>query len=291
MPDGSLSNESGFPTLWASSIAHARKNHVPVDLGVACIGWDTVHAVLNKGISNAVNNIIAGATGTGMDGVSMDIEFPSAPDMDKMTAFMCQLADTCHARGLTLSMTISANNWCGGWDFETLSDSVDLLFPGSYDNHWTKTPPGPNAPLTGWEGSIRTLMEPYIAAHCSRNLKKICMGVPYYGYEWQTDTGEPHARAIGDGRMRSYVEMKSRAQQDGELWDPESQTPWYHFRDSSGNWHQGWYDDDSSLALKYGDVDSLGWGGIQIWHLNEDLLRGELWGALREAFMRLNPPS
>ena len=71
----------------------------------------------------------------------------------------------------------------------------------------------------------------------------------------------------------------------GRLWDTASLTPWYSYPS-----HQGWVDDDQSLAIRYQFVNQRNLRGIMIWALGYDGARTEAWDALKTAFGKAPDP-
>ena len=94
---------------------------------------------------------------------------------------------------------------------------------------------------------------------------KLLLGVPFYGYDFTTRSGSPGAATTSRSpeavTWRSIVEAKH-----GALWDPGSETPWYRFK-LHGKWHETYFDDPASLALKTALASQLGLAGVGVWSL------------------------
>jgi hypothetical protein len=118
--------------------------------------------------------------------------------------------------------------------------------------------------------------------------EKLVVGLPYYGFEWETGDQYPHAQATGTCATLVYSTLAGRAEEYGRLWDSESNTPWYAYND--GTWNQGWFDDPESLGMKYAVIRASGMQGIGIWALGYDGERPELWDCLDEYFAGPWPP-
>jgi hypothetical protein len=196
---------------------------------------------------------------------------------------MQALSRACRAAGLELTMATMPLDFAGAYDFRALADTTDGLFIMGYNFHWQGGPEaGPVAPLTGWPyyGNLQLTINEYLSE--IGDARKLYFGLPYYGYQWPTYAETTHSRTSGYGEAITFAQASTRAQQRGRRWDPESQTPWYAF--NNGGWNQGWYDDDSSLLLKYAEVHEHDFLGAGMWALGYDGSRTELWAALREAF-------
>lgn len=67
------------------------------------------------------------------------------------------------------------------------------------------------------------------------------------------------------------------------MWSSNYKTPWYTYQ-SSGKYYQVWFDNDSSLGLKYDLAIEKDLRGVGMWALGYDGSRDELWDKLREKF-------
>jgi spore germination protein YaaH len=151
-------------------------------------------------------------------------------------------------------------DWNRAFDREALAKHCDGLMIMGYDYHWSGSPySGAVAPLTGGSYNVTNTVNDYITA--SRGQRdKLVLGVPYYGYEWKTESNKPGARVLAKEGSRTYQQAETAAAHYGKRWDALTQTPWYAFNDGT-NWHQCWYDDSLSLSLKYNLVLAKIWLG------------------------------
>jgi hypothetical protein len=287
-PDGRISNYSGFPGTFGATIERAHRNGVRCEVVATCFGWYNIHQAITNGADSAIRNLVRLAETTGMDGINMDFEEILGSDRDTMRRFMQRLSAACHERGLKLTMATMPLDFQNAYDFAALADTTDGLFIMEYNFHWPGCPEaGPTAPLFGWEyyGNLQTSLNQYLGA--IGNGRKLLFGLPYYGYDWPTLSDTVRSRTSGTGADLYYVNARPNAQCFGRRWNAEGWVPWYRY-DSSG-WHQGWYDDDSSLALKHREVFEHDLLGTGMWALGYDGARTELWAELRESFNRPIP--
>ncbi len=282
---GNILNHHGWPVWSLVNKAHSRG--VRVDLVAICFDKSRIHSILtntsvrNRFIQNAVAEVKKGHG----DGLNVDFEMPSGSDARALSAFMAALTDSFHAAipGSRVTIATPAVDWNRAFDREALAKNCDGMMIMGYDYHWSGSSyAGAVAPLTGGSYNVTNTVNDYItASHGHR--EKLILGVPYYGYEWKTESNKPGARVIGKVGSRTYQQAETAAQRYGKRWDSLTQTPWYAFNDGS-SWHQCWYDDSLSLSLKYNLTLAKNLAGIGIWALGYDGSRKELWGALRDHF-------
>jgi len=282
-PDGSITNGNGFPGTWAASINRAHRNGVRVEVVATCFGWSNIHGAITTGADSSIKHLVELASSSGVDGINMDFEEILGSDRDTMVLFMRRLSRACRTEGLTLTMATMPLDFSNAYNFRALADTTDGLFIMGYNYHWQGGPEaGPVAPLTGWPyyGNLQMTINEYLTE--IGNARKLFFGLPYYGFQWPTRAETTHSQTSGYGEALYYLDAPGRAAQRGYRWDAESQTPWYRF--NNGGWNQGWFDDDTSLLLKYREVHEHNFLGTGMWALGYDGPRTELWAALREAF-------
>ncbi len=284
--DGSLNNSHNFPQTWAWGISHAHRSGAKVTLVATCFDGATIHSILTTGATNAINNLLNMVQNANVDGVNIDFEMVQGADRDNLTSFMRRLSAAFHSRGLEVTIATPAVDWSNAFDYRALADTTNGLFIMGYGYHYSgSSVAGPVAPLTGWGTyNIRWTINDYLVK-TNYNRRKIILGLPYYGYEWPTESGNAHSRTTGNGTAIFYSSAMPRAISIGERWDSESQTPWYAWQ-SGSQWYQGWFDNEYSMLLKYADVNSNQLVGSGIWALAYDGARQELWGTIMNAYNR-----
>ncbi|MDE3087568.1 MAG: hypothetical protein KGJ77_12505, partial [Acidobacteriota bacterium] len=96
---------------------------------------------------------------------------------------------------------------------------------------------------------------------------KIILGVPYYGYDWPTSGPQAGAGATGGPSPVTYAQVAGAHLPS--YWDRSSQTAWTAYQ-SGSQWHQIYYDDPTSMALKARLANQDGIAGLGIWALGMD---------------------
>jgi hypothetical protein len=152
----------------------------------------------------------------------------------------------------------------------------------AYDYHWRDSATsGPVAPLAGWGTyNVSWSIQDHLTWGTPAN--KLLLGVPYYGYRWNTASGAAGAATTPPGTAVTYALAQAALPTQEELWDAPSQTAW--MRTQNPGWQQTWFDDANSLAAKYQTVVAQGLAGVGIWALGYDDPHTALWNELHAAF-------
>lgn len=121
-------------------------------------------------------------------GIDIDYEgFPSAA-RDAFSAFIEDLSAALHARGRLLTVAVhaktdDAGTWAGAaaQDWTRIAPAVDVFAIMTYDYTNRNEPPGPLSP-PAWALDVLAY------AATVNDLRKVRLGLPFYGYTWQRDT-------------------------------------------------------------------------------------------------------
>jgi len=289
---GSIPNVSRFYTI--RDYAHPRG--VRIHMTFTVFGNTNVSNFLNNATArnNAINNISNLMTNYGCDGANIDFEFVTSAVRDSFNTFINDLAYALwnHSGGRKelYMATPAVPEWYPGYDFAYLASHSDGLFIMAYDYHWSGSsiagPVSPCVPSSFWGQ--------YCVAKSIGSYKvygvpdsKIIVGLPYYGYDWPTTSGDMGSSTTGTGSAVIYYYAFQNANSYGRLWDSYSQTPWYCY--NSGGWHQCWYDDSVSLDIKFGMVNDSVLQGAGCWALGYDRNYDHIWHAIRNNFW-IEPP-
>ena len=283
---GNVLSRHGWP-VW-SLVNKAHSHGVRVDLVAICFNRSRIHSILTNATARTrfIQNAVAEVKRGNGDGLNVDFEMPSGSDSKALSAFMAALTDSFHAAipGSKVTIATPAVDWNNAFDRRALAQNCDGMMIMGYDYHWSGSAyAGAVAPLTGGSYNVTNTVADYLYTS-NGHREKLILGVPYYGYEWKTESNKPGSRVIGKVGSRTYQKAETAAQTYGKRWDSVTQTPWYTFNDGT-HWHQCWYDDSLSLSLKYNLVLAKKLAGIGIWALGYDGSRKELWGALRDHFV------
>ncbi len=151
-----------------------------------------------------------------LDGIDIDYESLTSQDRNVFSLFIEELSGALHAKGKLLSAALhpkesEPGNWDGpqAQDYARLGKACDVIRLMCYDAHWSGSEPGPLAPL-GWTERI-------VKFACSAiPSKKIEIGVPGYGYIWNSNPARsvtwadwPKSARSKDPESQEYVDGKA----------------------------------------------------------------------------------
>lgn len=177
------------------------------------------------------------------------------------------------------------------WDLPQLSKHLDHIIIMAYDFHLpsSKTA-GPVAPLYGadthWSEDITSLLTQHLDLNPSH---QIILGVPFYGYEWRTNTQEPTSPTLPrTGVLATYSRVHDLLTHNATIsaqWDNTSLSPWIHYQRPDVDYHNLiHYDDAQSLGYKFDLVNQTNLAGIAIWALGYEVPYQEPWQVIQQKF-------
>lgn len=199
------------------------------------------------------------------DGVDLDLEGqdpgPRAGFSKLVAAFSTRLRAIDHTWSIVLNtLPQSAMGPETLYDVKALSPYVDQFFVMAYDMSDFEVPSA-SAPLTGSDLSDVSSLASFVATVPA---SKVILGIPFYGYDFTASRATPPSDAIGNPDAVTYDEIVTAGRP--ALWDPVSETPFASFRRGKA-WHQTWYDDPTSVALKVALAGAFKVAGVGAWEV------------------------
>ena len=201
----------------------------------------------------------------GFDGVDLDIEGDSTPDRKGFVQFVAAFAKSLRSMDRRWSVVIdtypsSAYDPEGFFDIRALAPYVDQFFVMAYDMQEPDIASA-TAPLTdAYLNDALTLAEYTSVVPAT----KIVLGIPLYGIDFPTTSRQDGAETTGTQVSVTYQQIVAAGR--AALWDPVTETPYTVFR-RQGHWHQTWFDDPVSIALKTALAIRFGCAGVGVWEL------------------------
>jgi spore germination protein YaaH len=284
---------------WTSTpiISYAHQRGVKVVLVVTNFGTSKNNTILRDTVkqNNLINNILSALISRNGDGVNIDFEQVSSSQRTNLVSFMQRLANRVHESipNSEVSMATPAVDWSNAWDFSALGQICDYLVLMGYDYYYSgSATAGPVAPLEGESYNVTRSVTTYLSAGVLP--EKLFLGVPWFGFDWPVRGSARKDTATAAAKSGTYKDLEPKALLNNKLFDSATKVPWFNYQ-SGTQWHQVWYDDSLSLAMKNQFINTKSLGGLGIWALSYEGGRQELWNAMKQQFLlntihRASPP-
>lgn len=296
-------NESGYrepswdrlaDQIFSAASRKIKESGGKIILVVTALDNETISLILAQPHrrQKAIEEIIDTIETKNIDGVNLNLEYAGAPPqalIRDFTKFVGDLRQSLPDR-IELSVDVFADSArkIRIFNIPQLAEIVDRIIIMGYDFHRPiSAKAGPIAPIRGngekYEQNLSWSLSSFLKIVPP---EKIILGVPYYGYEWQTLSDQPNSMVIPNtGALATYKRVRKKIEEENlePLWDQVALSPYLVFKEG-GRWHQIYYENETSLAYKYQLVDDLGLGGIAIWALGYDGDYPELWELLEKKF-------
>jgi len=296
--NGAISEPALWP--WTNFMNEAHSNSVKLIMVVVNFKKAEIHNIITNSTARwlFMNGVKAKIKQYNLDGVNIDFERLDISDRgSRINNFMQELSDTVHniSSELEVSFAAPAVNW-GGWKLDGLAASCDYLFVMGYDffGSWSSIT-GPTAPLVGNSYNITNTINEQYGTVVNSTPDKIILGVPYFGPHWETKSNQEGADILydlnnqGEKIYRYQVTFFKDTEEESHLygvkWSSKHKNSWYTFKQGNTH-HQVWFDNVSSLSLKYDLAISRNLRGIGIWALGYDGRRNELWDLIEQKFVQ-----
>jgi spore germination protein YaaH len=262
---------------------NARKNNVKLSLLIASGDPKAIAQMVSKPTQNAKNLITDVAPimkKYHFQDLNLDIEdtaMVNATEQSHFTQFIAAVKQQLTAKKLgTLTLEISPTDAIlpNLINVKSVSPYADYIVVMAYDYHSSVSQvTGPVAPLNGagkdLEYDVTTAVEKTMQTVPQ---EKIILGMPLYGYEWETLSTALHSAIIpgsgvlaSDNRMESFLPTCATC---SAFFDNESQEEFVVYQDqSTGTFHQIFFPDQQSVASKINLAKQKQLGGVALWAL------------------------
>jgi spore germination protein YaaH len=279
----------------ASISAQLKENNQEFELTLIQFNADDIYQFINSKSAQAdfytaVESVLLAYP---FSGINIDIEYGGTVDQrlqDNFSQFMAdlntKLAEKYAHINLSVSVYASAAKGQSIWDIEAIGQEVDYVVVMAYDFHRrSSVKAGPVAPIFGgkdlWDGDISYYLQSFLEVMPK---EKVLLGVPFYGYEWQTTSRDPRAHTFPDsGATASYARVQTLLEPENkeklrveEGWNEDALSPYISYIED-GEIFVIYYENSRSLSYKLDLVNQLDLGGIAIWALGYEGDSRELW--------------
>lgn len=259
----SAATNSGLLTFASSANATTFGTVTDVDPSTGAFSGTYAASVLGSQTARTAleQNLVNVAVANNYTGI--DLDFENIPDTSAGRAmysqFVTELSKKLHAANKQLSVTVPAETgadsepWDNGYDYASIGQAADWVPIMAYDFSWSGSAPGPVAPYY-WDESVIK----YAASAIPAN--KIILGLPTYGYDWDTTAGSP-AKALSLTAVDALIQKNNIT----PLWDSTDAVPYFTYTDANGDAHTVYYENEASITQKLGLVNTYQLAGIAFW--------------------------
>ncbi len=289
---GSYSNIHEWKTT--AMVDSAKAHNCKVFLSVANFGAkDNKEFLKNpKAQDVLIDSLVALLRFRNADGVNIDFEGVPGQSATQFTEFVTKLSKGLKAQNPDWIVTLALYtvDYHKIFDIKAIDPYVDLYTLMGYDYYGGFSHnAGPVSPLLSSETwgpeSIEASVNYYLAQGMAP--KKLIVGLPYYGAEWQTESLTIPSKSSKFISHPAYSIIKHKyidSLKVPVVYDSLSESSYAAFMDSDSTYRQIWFSDSLSLANKYDWVIAKGLGGAGIWALGYDSGDLELWELLYQKF-------
>lgn len=270
-------------------IARAKKKRIKMVLTIKSFNNEDIESLVQsdeaqrKFISNAIQLVSL----KDLDGVNIDFEYTGTPPEAATFGFTRLIANLnselkrqVPEAHLSLDTYLKSGGQRDLFDVQLLQDYVDAIVVMGYDVHTPNGVPGPVSPMEG-ENGILGFMQSYLERVSP---SKLILAVPYYGYDWPIVGPES---AENSSRILSYAEIANNSTADSILWNEQTQTPYYQYKDfETGTPREVHFENARSLGVKYDYVKRKNLQGIGVWAMGYEGNTLELEQVILEKFAK-----
>ncbi|MPL93178.1 hypothetical protein SDC9_39304 [bioreactor metagenome] len=277
---GAITATNGFLTspVVDSAQAHGTRVHLCVTM------FDptdhTTFFASTTAQTNLITNLVNAVQTRNADGIDLDFEGVSSTHKAALTTFVQRISDSLHTRipGAELSIAMPAVDWSPSeWDYPAIIPYVDLFIFMGYDYYYGGSgTAGPTDPLYNFQTSYNYTLSKTITYYLNAGVpkSKLLMGLPYYGFEWQTTALTVPASTIsGTDYSRTYKSIRLNTSGNyssaNRGWDINSLSSYWAYS-SAGLNYQAWVTDAQAMDYRLDLVNLRDIAGIGIWALSYD---------------------
>lgn len=278
--------EPGYYALTSGSMDSrfdsAKRNNIKLSLTIFALDQEKIERLMDDPVLSA-NNLITDVTPImsqyGFTDLNIDIESiveASPSSQVKFAQFMSALRGRI-APGSSISIDIAPIDFFKDNRLikpELIEKSVDKIILMAYDYHSPSSyVTGSVAPLNG-AGTVAEF-DTNVAVQKALTVtskEKLVLGVPFYGYSWETIDNFPKAAIIPSsavivGNIDAEDFLSKCATCSAQI-DNLSQEKYVIYKDSdTGTYHQLFYPDEFSTSAKANYANENGLAGLAVWAL------------------------
>jgi spore germination protein YaaH len=266
-PGWSDYSNTGYQSLITA--AHAAKDRVLFTISTT--RPDIIRQLVDHPSAASANlaHALAGVVRKGgLDGIDVDIEGTASSERSGFVEFVRDLVHSLRDDGMRGEVVLdtypqSAGDSSNFFAVAKLAPYVDRVFVMGYDMEQFANA-SPTAPLYSDDLGLSDVLSLIQYAKLVP-ARKLLLGIPFYGVDFTTAGSAKGSQALKPYPNEVTYEAVLAANHPAS-WDSLTRTAWTRFRIGKA-WHQTWYDNPASVALKRALADHFHLAGVGVWAL------------------------
>lgn len=253
-------------------ITRARAQDLKIYLTLKAFNNSSIESIATSDVAqkNLIANALYLVNSKNLDGINIDFEYlgdPPSSVRDGFTRLIINLNSELKRQNPKTSLTVDTYLVSGSekklFNLPILAQNIDAFVIMGYDMH---TPDGSPGPISAMGGDVNIIG--YVQNYLEQvDSSKLILAVPYYGYDWPQDVASPSADMV---KILPYAEIARESENSQLSWNETSQTPYFAYKDTSGQNRIVYFDNVRSLGIKYDFINKKNLKGVGIWTLGYD---------------------
>ncbi len=213
---------------------------------------------------NLIDNILSTMKQKGYVGLDVDFEFIEPDDRLVYQEFLRNVTARLNAEGYTVNVDLAPKVSADqpgllyeAHDYEAIGGIADTVLLMTYEWGYMYSEPKAVAPIP----EVRRVLDFGVSVI---EPKKIYMGVPNYGYDWNL----PYVKGTAATVIGNDEAVRIAAQNNASIqFDERAQSPYFNYTDQFGRQHEVWFEDARSIDAKLRLIDEYGLLGAGYWNI------------------------
>lgn len=207
-----------------------------------------------------INNIVELAEKYELDGINLDFENMYKEDKNLYTRFVIELYPRLKARGMTLSVDVTApdggDTWSLCFDRHNIARNSDYIVFMAYDQHGQSSTTAGSVAAYNW---VEVNLNKFLGTQEEIEKEKVILGIPFYTRLWR-ETGEDVTSSVVDMKDVNNV-LPGDIQKE---WLDDVKQNYIEY-ERNGSIYKMWIEDIDSIRAKINLAREKEIAGVAFW--------------------------
>lgn len=277
-------NENGYivGATPENELVYAKKKQIKTyavisNFGETDFDAELAHIVMtDKEAKNRfIKQLISLSKENGYSGVNIDFEAINPIDRSNYSNLIKAVSSALHKEKVKTMVSVPAkssddkkNDWTWPYDYKQIGKYADYVQVMTYDEHGS----------WGDSGSIASrdwLQDTLDYSIKNIKSKKILMGIPAYGYDWNLDDSAQNKLVQWD-----YIQELLKKHKVKPTYDKVTASVFFTYNDNQKQKHVVWYENVSTIEKKTKLVKKYKLGGVSVYALGHEST--SFWKAIQQ---------